>query len=113
MPIPSLSTRSSVGWRHQSVSCPNGSDWPHRWCRDERRPHPVRLGGHRVRGDLPPRIGRRGFSGGGGGGRPLARNEPLPVPGGAAVSVPSSLASVSILVPRGWVVEIRGLPLLG
>ncbi|MFH1104411.1 MAG: hypothetical protein V1757_05655, partial [Actinomycetota bacterium] len=32
---------------------------------------------------------------------------------GANVSVTSILASVSILVPRGWVVEIRGLPLLG
>ncbi|HLA67243.1 MAG TPA: LiaF domain-containing protein [Acidimicrobiia bacterium] len=47
------------------------------------------------------------------GGVTLDLNEALPIPGGAAVSVTSILASVSILVPRGWVVEIRGLPLLG
>ena len=47
------------------------------------------------------------------GGVTLDLNEAKPVPGGAEVSVTSILSSVSILVPRGWVVEIRGLPLLG
>ncbi|HEX9977504.1 MAG TPA: LiaF domain-containing protein [Acidimicrobiia bacterium] len=47
------------------------------------------------------------------GGVTLDLTEATPIPGGANVSVTSILASVSILVPRGWVVEIRGLPLLG
>lgn len=47
------------------------------------------------------------------GGVTLDLNEARPVPGGAEVSVTSILSSVSILVPRGWVVEVRGLPLLG
>ena len=47
------------------------------------------------------------------GGVTLDLTEALPVQGGAEVSVTGILASVTILVPRGWVVEIRGLPLLG
>lgn len=47
------------------------------------------------------------------GGVTLDLNEALPAPGGASVSVTAALGSVVILVPRGWVVEIRGLPLMG
>lgn len=47
------------------------------------------------------------------GGITLDLTEALPVPGGAEVSVTALLGSVAILVPRGWLVEIRGLPLLG
>jgi hypothetical protein len=47
------------------------------------------------------------------GGITLDLNEALPVSGGAAVSVTAILGGVVILVPRGWVVEIRGLPLMG
>ena len=47
------------------------------------------------------------------GGVTLDLNEALPVPAGAEISVTAILGSVVILVPRGWVVEIRGLPLMG
>lgn len=47
------------------------------------------------------------------GGLTLDLNEALPIAGGASISVTAILGSVVILVPRGWVVEIRGLPLMG
>jgi hypothetical protein len=47
------------------------------------------------------------------GGVTLDLGDAAPIPGGAAVSVTAILGSVVILVPRGWVVEIRGLPLMG
>lgn len=47
------------------------------------------------------------------GGVTLDLTEAVPVAGGAAVSVTAILGGVSILVPHGWAVEIRGLPLLG
>jgi hypothetical protein len=47
------------------------------------------------------------------GGVTLDLNEALPIPEGAAISVTAILGSVVIMVPRGWVAEIRGLPLMG
>lgn len=47
------------------------------------------------------------------GGLTLDLNEAMPVPAGAEISVTAILGSVVIMVPRGWVVEIRGLPLMG
>jgi hypothetical protein len=47
------------------------------------------------------------------GGVTLDLTEALPIGPGAEVSVTSILGGVSVLVPRGWVVEIRGLPILG
>lgn len=47
------------------------------------------------------------------GGVTLDLTEALPVPGGANVSITTLLGGVSVLVPRGWLVEIRGLPLMG
>ncbi len=47
------------------------------------------------------------------GGVTLDLTEALPVPGGAAIAITSLAAGVAVLVPRGWRVEIRGLPLLG
>lgn len=47
------------------------------------------------------------------GGVTLDLTEAMPVPGGAEVSITALLGSVQILVPRGWLVEIRGLPLMG
>jgi len=47
------------------------------------------------------------------GGVTLDLTEALPVAGGANVSITALLGGVSVLVPRGWLVEIRGLPLMG
>jgi hypothetical protein len=47
------------------------------------------------------------------GGVTLDLNDALPIAGGAAVSVTAIMGSVVVLVPSGWVVEIRGLPLMG
>lgn len=47
------------------------------------------------------------------GGLTLDLNEALPTAEGAEISVTAILGSVVIMVPRGWVVEIRGLPLMG
>jgi len=47
------------------------------------------------------------------GGVTLDLTEALPIPGGAEVSVTGILGGVTVLVPRGWIVEIRGLPLMG
>ncbi|MEK7253044.1 MAG: LiaF domain-containing protein [Actinomycetota bacterium] len=47
------------------------------------------------------------------GGVTLDLTEALPVAGGATVSITTLLGGVSVLVPRGWLVEIRGLPLMG
>ncbi|HSM01127.1 MAG TPA: hypothetical protein VK960_01630 [Acidimicrobiia bacterium] len=47
------------------------------------------------------------------GGVTLDLEDALPIAGGASVSVTLVMGSVVILVPRGWVVEIRGLPLMG
>lgn len=47
------------------------------------------------------------------GGVRLDLGDAMPAPGGAAISVTAIMGSVVILVPRGWVIEIRGLPLMG
>jgi hypothetical protein len=47
------------------------------------------------------------------GGVTLDLSEALPVPGGANISITSLLGGVTVLVPHGWLVEIRGLPILG
>jgi hypothetical protein len=47
------------------------------------------------------------------GGVTVDLTQATPVVGGGDVAVTSILGSVKILVPRGWVVEIRGLPILG
>jgi len=47
------------------------------------------------------------------GGVTLDLDDALPIAGGAAISVTVIMGGVVILVPRGWVVEIRGLPLMG
>lgn len=47
------------------------------------------------------------------GGVTLDLEDALPIAGGASVSVTIVMGGVVILVPRGWVVEIRGLPLMG
>jgi hypothetical protein len=47
------------------------------------------------------------------GGVTLDLSEALPVPGGAEISITSLLGGVTVLVPHGWLVEIRGLPILG
>jgi len=47
------------------------------------------------------------------GGVTLDLSEALPVAGGANVAITALLGGVSVLVPRGWLVEIRGLPLMG
>ena len=47
------------------------------------------------------------------GGVTLDLTEALPVGGGANVTITALLGGASVLVPRGWLVEIRGLPLLG
>lgn len=47
------------------------------------------------------------------GGVTLDLSEAEPVPEGATVAATAILGGVELLVPRGWVVEVRGLPLLG
>lgn len=47
------------------------------------------------------------------GGVTLDLTEARPIPGGAEVSITALLGGVTVLVPRGWLVEIRGLPLMG
>ncbi|HEX5630485.1 MAG TPA: LiaF domain-containing protein [Acidimicrobiia bacterium] len=47
------------------------------------------------------------------GGVTLDLSEARPVAGGATVTITSLLGGVAVLVPPGWLVEIRGLPLLG
>lgn len=47
------------------------------------------------------------------GGVTLDLTEALPVAGGADISITSLLGGVTVLVPHGWLVEIRGLPILG
>ncbi len=47
------------------------------------------------------------------GGVTLDLTQAAPVPPGGEIAVTSILGGVTVLVPRGWVVEIRGLPILG
>jgi hypothetical protein len=47
------------------------------------------------------------------GGVTLDLSRAAPVPSGGEVTITSILGGVNVLVPRGWVVEIRGLPILG
>ena len=47
------------------------------------------------------------------GGVTLDLGDAVPIAGGAEVAATAIMGSVVILVPRGWVVEIRGLPLMG
>lgn len=47
------------------------------------------------------------------GGVTLDLTEARPIAGGGEVSITALLGGVTILVPRGWLVEIRGLPLMG
>jgi len=47
------------------------------------------------------------------GGVTLDLSEAKPIEGGAAITITSLLGGVAVLVPHGWLVEIRGLPLLG
>lgn len=43
----------------------------------------------------------------------LDLTEALPVPGGAHISATAVLGGINVLVPHGWRVDIRGLPLMG
>ena len=47
------------------------------------------------------------------GGVTLDLSEAIPEATGAVVDATAILGSVTILVPRGWLVELRGIPLLG
>jgi len=47
------------------------------------------------------------------GGVTLDLTEATPVPTGAVVDASAILGSITVLVPRGWVVDVRGIPLLG
>jgi len=47
------------------------------------------------------------------GGVTLDLSQAAPVPSGGEVTIAGILGGVTVLVPRGWVVEIRGLPILG
>jgi hypothetical protein len=47
------------------------------------------------------------------GGVTLDLTEALPEPTGAVVDASAILGSITVLVPRGWIVDVRGIPLLG
>ena len=47
------------------------------------------------------------------GGITLDLSEAAPVATGAVVDATAVLGSVTVLVPRGWLVELRGVPILG
>jgi len=47
------------------------------------------------------------------GGLTLDLTRATPVPGGASVSVTAVFGGVEVVVPPGWVVTVRGLPLFG
>jgi hypothetical protein len=47
------------------------------------------------------------------GGLTLDLTEALPEPTGAIVDASAILGSITVLVPRGWIVDVRGIPLLG
>lgn len=47
------------------------------------------------------------------GGVTLDLTEARPVPTGAVVDATAVLGSITVLVPRGWLVDVRGIPLLG
>lgn len=47
------------------------------------------------------------------GGLTLDLTEATPVPGGARISATAVMGGIDVVVPHGWRVEIRGLPLLG
>lgn len=47
------------------------------------------------------------------GGITLDLTEATPAPAGAVVDATAVLGSVTILVPRGWLVDVRGIPILG
>jgi hypothetical protein len=47
------------------------------------------------------------------GGVTLDLTEAMPEPTGAVVDASAILGSITVLVPRGWVVDVRGIPLLG
>lgn len=47
------------------------------------------------------------------GGVTLDLTEARPVPTGAVVDASAVLGSITVLVPRGWLVDVRGIPLLG
>ncbi len=47
------------------------------------------------------------------GGVTLDLSEATPVATGAVVDATAVLGSVTVLVPRGWLVEVRGIPVLG
>jgi hypothetical protein len=47
------------------------------------------------------------------GGLTLDLTEALPASTGAVVDATAVLGSITILVPRGWMVEVRGIPILG
>jgi len=47
------------------------------------------------------------------GGLTLDLSEATPVETGATVDATAVLGSITVLVPRGWLVEVRGIPVLG
>jgi hypothetical protein len=47
------------------------------------------------------------------GGVTLDLTDARPAPSGAVVDATSVLGSITVLVPRGWLVEVRGIPILG
>jgi hypothetical protein len=47
------------------------------------------------------------------GGVTLDLTEALPETTGAVVDASAILGSITVLVPRGWIVDVRGIPLLG
>jgi hypothetical protein len=47
------------------------------------------------------------------GGVTLDLSEATPISGGGVVDATAILGGVTVLVPRGWIVEVRGIPILG
>jgi hypothetical protein len=47
------------------------------------------------------------------GGLTLDLTQAVPVPEGARISATSVLGSIEVVVPHGWRIQIKGLPLLG
>jgi predicted membrane protein len=47
------------------------------------------------------------------GGVTLDLSEATPATTGAVIDATTILGGVTILVPRGWIVEVRGIPVLG
>jgi hypothetical protein len=47
------------------------------------------------------------------GGVTLDLTEALPIAAGGSISVTAILGGATLLVPRGWLVEVRGIPLMG